>query len=191
MGWFDSFLGNTDPDKIKNMMLDNPMMSQMQSSIDDFTDIGSDFYKRGQEFFSNTFGQQAANQAYTARNMAEENAALTGGPQASFLQNAVGQVTNIGANAFKQTQKSLFDMYNKGQEMAQNYTGMMSDTYNQANQAAASQTSQNAANKGSFFQNAVGTAAGLLFGSDINMKENVVPTGTNFKGLPKYIFNYI
>ena len=23
------------------------------------------------------------------------------------------------------------------------------------------------------------------------MKENVVPTGTNFKGLPKYNFNYI
>tara|TARA_R110001599_G_scaffold342409_1_gene564122 strand:- start:12642 stop:13349 length:708 start_codon:yes stop_codon:yes gene_type:complete len=190
MGWFDTFLGNTDPNKISSMMKNNPMLSKMEGAIDDFTDISSGYYQKGQEFFGNMFSQQAANQSYTIRNQAEEQAAKGGGPSGGIMQNAIGQIRNVGAKAMDSTKSSLFDMYNKGQDIAQKYTQMASGIYDNANSAAASQMSQNNANKGSFIQSAVGTVAGLIV-SDMRLKENIVSIDSTFKGLPKYRFNYI
>tara|TARA_E500000305_G_scaffold111900_2_gene128902 strand:+ start:3491 stop:4225 length:735 start_codon:yes stop_codon:yes gene_type:complete len=193
MSFWDTFLGNTDPGKIKDMMTSNPMLTKIQGLADDYTDFGSEYYQQGKDFFANTFNQQAMDQAWSTTRQQQEQLAATGqsGDSGGAIATMNQTFKDFGANAFNQTKKSLMDMWQAGQTIGAGYNQQATQIYADASSAAASQESQNNANAGSAIQNVIGIAAGALFGSDERIKKNISMDGnTRFAGYQVYNFEY-
>lgn len=192
MGFWDTIMGNYDPSKVSSQMTSGPMLDKIQGLADDFTDFGSEYYQQGKEFFSNTFGQQAMDQAWSTTRSQNENLAATGQSTGSGAGMASMMQTfkDFGSNAFNQTKKSLMDMWTSGQQIAQGYNQQATQVYADAGAAAASQGSQNAANTGAFIQTVGGMVLGAMM-SDRRAKKNIKKIGNDkFCGYQMYEFEY-
>ena len=76
---------------------------------------------------------------------------------------------------------------NAGQNALRNYMAMVTGDY------GSTTTSTTPAPKDNTMANLIGTlgSAYLMAGSDIHVKENIIPEGTKWKGLNVYNYNYI
>jgi len=192
MSFWDTMMGNTDPNQVSDQMTSGPMLGKIQGMADNLTDFGSEYYQQGKEFFANMFGKQGMDQAWSANRQQSENLAATG--QSSGSGAAIGTMMqtfkDFGANAFNQTKKSLMDMWQSGQQIAQGYNQQATQIYADAGAAAASQNSQNNANTGGFIQNIAGMAVGAFL-CDERAKKNIKKIGDDkYLGYQVYQFEY-
>ena len=189
---FDMFFGNTSEQGIKNSMLDNPILTKMEQQADDYMDFGSNYYQKAKSYFSNAFSQQAIDQSWSANRANEQNLAASGiSPGGGIAnQNRMQTFKDFGNKAYEATKSSLIDMWGAGQQLGTSLMGKVSDIYQSANEAYASQKSQNASNKGSALQSVVGAAAGWFL-SDVRAKKDFkkIPKSRIF-GYPLYEFKY-
>lgn len=192
MGFWDTILGNYDPDQVSSQMTSGPMLDKIQGMADNLTDFGSNYYQQGKEFFSNMYNQQAMDQAWSTTRRQDEQLAATGQSTGTGagLASMMSTFKDFGSNAFNQTKQSLMDMWQKGQQIAAGYNQQATQIFADAGSAAASQGSQNAANMGSFIQTVGGTVLGAVL-SDKRAKKNIKPIGNDkFCGYQMYEFEY-
>ena len=45
MGFWDTILGNYDPDQVSSQMTSGPMLDKIQGMADNLTDFGSNYYQ--------------------------------------------------------------------------------------------------------------------------------------------------
>lgn len=192
MSFWDTIMGNTDPNEVYGQMTSGPMLGKIQGMADDLTDFGSEYYNRGKDFFSNMFSKQGMDQAWSTTRAQNENLAATGQSTGSggAIATMMQTFKDFGSNAFNQTKKSLMDMWQSGQSIAQGYNQQATQIYADAGAAAASQNSQNAANTGSFIQNIAGMAVGA-FMCDRRAKKNIKKIKDDkYLGYQVYQFEY-
>jgi len=132
--------------------------------------------------------------AYTqAQNRALQSGQLYPSIMAAPL-NMYGAMGGVGEQRRAMTQEGIDqDMAryqyqsNAGQNALRNYMAMVTGDY------GSTTTSTTPAPKDNTIANLVGTlgSAYLMAGSDIHVKENIIPEGTKWKGLNVYNYNYI
>lgn len=192
MSFWDTVMGNTDPQKIYNQMTNNPLVDKITGMADNLTDFGSEYYQQGKQFFANMFGQQAMDQSWATTRKQNENLAATGQSTGSgaAIATMLDTFKDFGSQAFDKTKQSLMDMWQMGQGIASKYNQQAAQIYADASAAAASQDSQNAANTGSFIQNIAGMAVGA-FMCDRRAKKNIRPVHNDkYLGYQVYEFEY-
>jgi len=132
--------------------------------------------------------------AYTqAQNRALQSGQLYPSIMAAPL-NMYGAMGGVGEQRRAMTQEGIDqDMAryqyqsNAGQNALKNYMAMVTGDY------GSTTTSTTPAPKDNTIANLIGTlgSAYLMAGSDIHVKENIIPEGTKWKGLNVYNYNYI
>ena len=132
--------------------------------------------------------------AYTqAQNRALQSGQLYPSIMAAPL-NMYGAMGGVGEQRRAMTQEGIDqDMAryqyqsNAGQNALRNYMAMVTGDY------GSTTTSTTPAPKDNTMANLIGTlgSAYLMAGSDIHVKENIIPEGTKWKGLNVYNYNYI
>ena len=192
---WDQFTGQYDENAVHDTMMDNSAMTKMSGYADEFMDWGSDYYKRGKEYFADIFGQQAMDTAWSATrmnniNLNKQGIDTTGGIAHQTNRNIF---SDFGTKALNMVKTSLFDMWGKGQDIAQGYYGQVADIISSANAAKASQASANASSSSGGFGDLIdiGFKIAALASCDERLKENVEKIeGVTLYGLPVYRFDY-
>jgi hypothetical protein len=140
-------------------------------------------------------GQQQYGMGYGLQGMGAQQASMGRYPS---IMNAplgmYGAMGGVGEQRRAMTQEGIDrDMAryqyqsNAGQNALRNYMAMVTGDY------GSTTTSTTPAPKDNTIANLIGTlgSAYLMAGSDIHVKENIIPEGTKWKGLNVYNYNYI
>jgi len=140
-------------------------------------------------------GQQQYGMGYGLQGMGAQQASM--GQYPSIMNAPLGMygaMGGVGEQRRAMTQEGIDrDMAryqyqsNAGQNALRNYMAMVTGDY------GSTTTSTTPAPKDNTMANLIGTlgSAYLMAGSDIHVKENIIPEGTKWKGLNVYNYNYI
>ena len=164
--WIDkNILGTQDPNAARNKILSNPYLDKWNEMSDEYKDFNSDYYKQGKSFFADMYGNQAQDSLATQANMNNRAMAMGGGSQGiGFAQNDASRARAMN-QAYGQTNKSLMDMWQQGQQLSGQYGDRAAGLYNQANQAYLNTDASNKAARAQGMQGLLGLGVkGLMPG---------------------------
>ena len=162
--WIDkNILGTQDPNAVRNKILSNPYLDKWNELSEEYRDFNSDYYKQGKSFFSDIYNQQAQDTLATQMNI--NNRALSqsgmGGSGIGFAQNEASRARAMD-QAFGQTNKSLMNMWQQGQQLSKGYGNQAANLYNSANEAYLNTKQQNDAARAAGVQGLLGFGINAL-----------------------------